>query len=147
MMPACDHTGTPLHFHSSTTSGSACLMRARIRASTSPLQSPSSLILPSISRGADSAPLPSCEPLFGLFMVAGAFLKLLPVPMSLEPHGPLTLVGRAIGWLASPKRRVELRRAGRAHEYRGNASLCSLIRPEGPETAKCPGRKLFSRIS
>src|SRR5205807_2125346 len=26
MIPACDHTGTPLHFHSSTTSGSACLM-------------------------------------------------------------------------------------------------------------------------
>src|SRR6266516_1451938 len=31
MIPACDHTGTPLHFHSSTTSGSACLMRIRSR--------------------------------------------------------------------------------------------------------------------
>ena len=29
MIPACDHTGTPLHFHSSTTSGSACLMTFR----------------------------------------------------------------------------------------------------------------------
>ena len=29
MIPACDHTGTPLHFHSSTTSGSACWMRIR----------------------------------------------------------------------------------------------------------------------
>src|SRR3546814_8966857 len=38
MMPACDHTGTPLHFHSSTTSGSACLMRIRTRASVSPRQ-------------------------------------------------------------------------------------------------------------
>src|SRR6266480_6828916 len=31
IIPACDHTGTPLHFHSSTTSGSACLMRIRTR--------------------------------------------------------------------------------------------------------------------
>src|SRR3979411_1182766 len=54
MIPACDHTGTPLHFHSSTTSGSACLMRARTRESVLPLQSPSSLILASISREGDS---------------------------------------------------------------------------------------------
>src|SRR5262249_55996357 len=38
MMPLCDQTGVPgfvgfTHFHSSTTSGSACLMRARIRPS------------------------------------------------------------------------------------------------------------------
>src|SRR3974377_2638111 len=26
IIPACDHTGTPLHFHSSTTSGSACFI-------------------------------------------------------------------------------------------------------------------------
>src|SRR2546430_10214001 len=38
MMPACSHTGPPLHFHSSTTSGSACLMRIRTRASVSPRQ-------------------------------------------------------------------------------------------------------------
>ena len=49
MIPACDHTGTPLHFHSSITSGSACLMRIRTRASVSPRQSLSSLILASIS--------------------------------------------------------------------------------------------------
>src|SRR5438093_9503430 len=56
MIPACDQTGTPaiefdgfLHFTSSTTSGSACLMRVRIRASVSPRQSLSSLILASIS--------------------------------------------------------------------------------------------------
>ncbi len=55
MIPAWDHTGTPdiefdgfLHFTSSTTSGSACLMRIRIRASVSPCQSLSSLILASI---------------------------------------------------------------------------------------------------
>src|SRR5215467_3011670 len=50
MIPACDHTGTPLHFHSSTTLGSACLMRVRRRASVSPRQSFSPLILASISR-------------------------------------------------------------------------------------------------
>src|SRR5580704_6149770 len=40
IIPACDHTGTPsiefdgfLHFTSSTTSGSACLMSIRMRAS------------------------------------------------------------------------------------------------------------------
>src|SRR5436190_11448100 len=49
IIPACDHTGTPLHFHSSTTSGSACLMRIRTLASVSPRQSLSSLILASIS--------------------------------------------------------------------------------------------------
>src|SRR5260370_2410491 len=49
IIPACDHTGTPLHFHSSTTSGSACLMRIRTRASVSPRQSLSALILASIS--------------------------------------------------------------------------------------------------
>src|SRR5687767_13796167 len=52
--PSCDHTGTPLHFHSSTTSGSACLMRARTWASILPLQSSSSLILASIRREGDS---------------------------------------------------------------------------------------------
>src|ERR1044071_4380681 len=49
MMPLCSHTGTPRHFHSSTMSGSACLIRARSRASSAPRQSPSSLILPSMS--------------------------------------------------------------------------------------------------
>src|SRR5947208_17063615 len=55
MIPACFHTGTPagfegfLHFTSSTTSGSACLMRVRTRESASPRQSPSSPILASIS--------------------------------------------------------------------------------------------------
>src|SRR5580704_8477013 len=53
-MPSWDHTGTPLHFHSSTTSGSACLMRARTWESVLPLQSSSSLILASISREGDS---------------------------------------------------------------------------------------------
>src|SRR5438270_8246575 len=53
--PLCDHTGVPLHFHSSATSGSASLIRARSRESISPLQSPSSSILASISSEGDSA--------------------------------------------------------------------------------------------
>src|SRR6201986_1235835 len=57
--PWCDHTGTPglvafLHFHSSTTSGSACLIRPRTLARVSPRQSPSSLIFASISCEGDS---------------------------------------------------------------------------------------------
>jgi CubicO group peptidase (beta-lactamase class C family) len=47
MIPSCDHTGT-FHFHSSTTAGSACLMRVRSRASVSPLHPSSSVILASI---------------------------------------------------------------------------------------------------
>src|SRR5205823_9452719 len=42
-----------LHFTSSTTSGSASLMRARSRESVSPRQSPSSLILASINSDGD----------------------------------------------------------------------------------------------
>src|SRR5690242_7601561 len=57
--PWCDHTGTPglvafFHFHSSTTSGSACLIRPRNLARVSPRQSPSSLILASINCDGDS---------------------------------------------------------------------------------------------
>src|SRR5579864_5882844 len=61
--PACDHTGTPRHFHSSTTSGSASLTRLRSRPSILPRQSPSSSILASISREAD---LLFCDPLFSM---------------------------------------------------------------------------------
>src|SRR5437660_8675682 len=64
MIPACDHTGTPRHFHSSTTAGSACLMRIRTRASVWPRQSLSSLILASINREGESPAFPSFEPLF-----------------------------------------------------------------------------------
>src|SRR5208282_6787429 len=53
MMPSCAQTGTPIHFHSSTTSGSACLTSARILASVSPRQSPSSAILFEMSSDAD----------------------------------------------------------------------------------------------
>src|ERR1700722_20395314 len=45
MMPSCDQTGVPIHFHSSTTSGTASLMSLRILPRASPRQSPSSAIL------------------------------------------------------------------------------------------------------
>src|SRR5882757_6900551 len=53
MPPSWDQTGVHPHFHSSTTSGSACLISARIFASASPLQSPSSAIRSSMSSEAD----------------------------------------------------------------------------------------------
>src|SRR5690242_12722192 len=56
MIPSWDHTGT-FHFHSSTTSGSASLIRARSRASVLPRQSLSSLIRASIVCEGD---LPFC---------------------------------------------------------------------------------------
>src|SRR5207237_5753130 len=72
IIPACDHTGTPRHFHSSITSGSACLMRMRTRASVSPRQSLSSLILASISREGEFPPFPSFGLLPLCFMVVVA---------------------------------------------------------------------------
>src|SRR5437870_5662764 len=45
MMPSCDQIGVPIHFHSSTTSGSASMMSLRILLRVSPRQSPSSAIL------------------------------------------------------------------------------------------------------
>src|SRR4051794_36655351 len=83
MIPACDHTGTPRHFHSSTTSGSACLTSARTRASVSPRQSFSSLILASISRDAESPAFASVEPLAGFFMVVRRSFVLVPSPVPL----------------------------------------------------------------
>src|SRR5216684_755485 len=58
MMPSCDQTGVPglvglTHFHSSTTSGSACLMSLRILPRVFPRQSPSSAILFEMSSDAD----------------------------------------------------------------------------------------------
>src|ERR1035441_4218953 len=53
MMPSCDQIGVPLHFHSSTTSGSASLMSLRILLSVFPRQSPSSAIFFEMSSDAD----------------------------------------------------------------------------------------------
>src|SRR5258706_15430203 len=53
MMPSCAQTGVPIHFHSSTTSGSASLMSLRIMPRVSPRQSPSSVIFFEMSSDAD----------------------------------------------------------------------------------------------
>src|SRR5881396_2129322 len=53
MMPSCDQIGVPIHFHSSTTSGSASLMSLRILPRVSPRQFPSSAILFEMSSDAD----------------------------------------------------------------------------------------------
>src|SRR4249919_3461312 len=54
-MPWCDHTGVPIHFHSSTTSGSASWMSARTCARRSPRQSESSRMRASMCSEADFA--------------------------------------------------------------------------------------------
>src|SRR5471030_1000278 len=64
MMPSCDHTGVPIHFHSSTTSGSAFLMRSRILLRVAPRQSPSAAILFEMSSDADG---PWLAPNFFMF--------------------------------------------------------------------------------
>src|SRR5213083_1245730 len=96
IIPACDHTGTPLHFHCSTTSGSACLMSIRTRASVSPRQSLSSLILASIRREGEWGPSASFEPLVLLLMVVVAFFMLVVVSASLERRASLTSVTKSI---------------------------------------------------
>src|SRR5262245_53526152 len=87
MMPSCSHTGTPSiafdgfrHFTSSTTSGSACLMMARTRASVSPRQSPSFLMRASISRAGDS---PSFASVAALFFAVAFFMVVVTSSQSL----------------------------------------------------------------
>src|SRR5512145_1457090 len=77
MIPSCSHTGTPsiefdgfLHFTSSTTSGSACLMIARTRASASPRQSPNAAILVSINWEGETSPPPFGVPLLFLIVLS-----------------------------------------------------------------------------
>jgi hypothetical protein len=53
-MPPRDQMGVPIHFHSSTISGSAPCMTSRTFASVFPRQSPGSLIFSSINAEADS---------------------------------------------------------------------------------------------
>src|SRR3954452_3020391 len=76
IMPPCDHTGTPCiefdgfrHFTSSTTSGSACLMSFRTRASIWLRQSLSSSFLASINGDRGSTRFSSFDSLF-LFLTA-----------------------------------------------------------------------------
>src|SRR5688572_12125372 len=76
MIPACDQTGTP-HFHSSTTSGSACLMILRNRARVLPRQSSRLSILASIIFAADWEASPFGAG-FTFFVVVFALAILVP---------------------------------------------------------------------
>src|SRR5450631_4644614 len=53
MMPSCDQTGVPIHFHSSTTAASASLISLRTLARDFPRQSASSAMLFEMSSDAD----------------------------------------------------------------------------------------------
>src|SRR5579864_6963375 len=66
MMPSCDQIGVPIHFHSSTTSGSASLTSWRILRRVSPRQSPSSAILFEMS---SEAGWPWLAPDFFMFLI------------------------------------------------------------------------------
>src|SRR5204863_2621611 len=107
--PSCDHTGTPLHFHSSTTSGSASLTKERSRPSISPRQSPSSSILASISREGDSL---FCDPL--LFMPVS-----LPWPRGFDKCG------------SPPPRRLYLELMGAAGFQGAAGDRCEKPAPGG----------------
>src|SRR4051812_1664250 len=104
MIPAWDQTGTPLHFHSSTTSGSASLMSARTRASVLPLQSPSSLILSSIRREGDSS-FVAAVLVVAVFFIVGWRVSCQYVPAAsttAEQAAESTLkAGRAVGGLVT----------------------------------------------
>src|SRR5919197_6149473 len=100
MIPACDHMGVPIHFHSSTTSGSASLMSLRILLKVSPRQSPSSAIFLSISSDAD---WPSVES--DVFMFSSSCCDLLQESVDAREallcalldavlHGGIPLLGR-----------------------------------------------------
>ena len=169
MPPLWDQTGVPgedsfTHFHSSTTSGSASWMSLRIRFSTGPRPSPSSRMRwsiigeaelgvrelsfrgtgrPFVGLRADDLP----TALRGLAAFAAprlvaAFFATFAVN---DDESKFTVVrpcpSRAIGWLASPNRRVELRRAGRPRGCRGSARPRAWTRRGGRDAATCRGRK------
>src|SRR5689334_10860360 len=90
-MPSCDHTGTPRHFHSSTTSGSACLISARTRASISPRQSLSSLIRASIKREGDAV-LVAAVFFTAFFILLGAFKLFVAIDHDRKSYLPILAI-------------------------------------------------------
>src|SRR5687767_1107701 len=126
MMPARDHTGTPRHFHSSTTSGTACLISARTRASVSPRQSPSSSILTSINREGASSSFPSLAT-FVVFFMGVSLCFMLPVTRR--------SLGAAFGPIAS---RLVLLNYARDHFHPGRRRFAAPVPRRlgiGPESA------------
>src|SRR5689334_4754790 len=86
-MPWSSQTGTPRHFHSSTTSGAASWISARSLASVAPRQSPSSSIRASISAdGVDARGLVFVAGDFvASFLAAGAFFAVVFTAADLAP--------------------------------------------------------------
>src|SRR5450631_4676799 len=129
-----NQTGTPLHFHSSTTSGSACLMRARTWESVLPLQSSSSLILASISREGDS---PLVVALFAILLAPHSAVfppRRHPSPSS-APTG-LAVNGAADFSLSVPGPAPDLQRTAATRIWRPGRPAAD---PAGSPTAPCAG--------
>src|ERR1700730_13345078 len=103
MMPSCDQTGVPIHFHSSTTSGSASLMSLRILLRVSPRQSPSSAILFEMSSDADWPWLP---PDFFIVLI----LEVPDLSTLLRPTGGREQVGGCDCLASTGRPRREFRR-------------------------------------
>src|ERR1700733_7666994 len=144
MIPLCSHTGTPRHFHSSITSGSACLISMRTRASISPRQSPSSLILPSISAEGEPAAFASCFAAAGFaadfltaflttfaveIFFAGLFILLVhPFEEIFETVEPaLPKAGHPAGPVDQRRQRAELRAVMRLAAFRTVAHQPGLL--------------------
>src|SRR5437868_6061398 len=110
MMPPCDQIGVPIHFHSSTTSGSASLMSSRILLRVSPRQSPRSAILFEMS---SDAGWPWFAPDFFMFSSSH-------YPSSVEARGRASTTERltdvAYRHYGSPRTRDS---RSPAHEVRG----------------------------
>src|SRR6185369_4399763 len=112
-MPSCDQTGVPIHFHSSTTPGSASLMSLRILARVFPRQSPSSAILFELSSDASTPRLAS-----GFFMFSSAQRRAIGPGDERAPHAALD-------------RAHAVREVGREHD--GRPELASLVADRGVE--------------
>src|SRR3954466_10626649 len=95
MMPSCDQTGVPIHFHSSTTSGSASLMSLRILPRVLPRQSPSSAILFEMSSDGDPSWLAS-DFLTMLSVLLGEARRWRKRTSSLDPRGLADLIAPAV---------------------------------------------------
>src|SRR3954451_11363079 len=126
MMPSCDQTGVPgmvcfAHFHSSTTSGSACLMSSRIMPRVCPRQSPSSAIRSSINSDADRPSVESDPSMWFLLLdIAGACASarrhLGELRRVVADLVPARLVGHL---LVEAGAKVELRHQAGGHEVDG----------------------------
>src|SRR5438552_17846611 len=98
MMPSCDQIGVPIHFHSSTTSGSASLMSLRILLRVSPRQSPSSAIRFEMSSDADG---PWLAPDFFMFSSCQA-VEVLAGFVTSARHTRVTYSKQVIGKIVVP---------------------------------------------